>query len=266
MQNMHELMHKANDIYTNILNDLVSSLNPVSLAEMDSVKLMDRTDSKFVLSFNELAPILHDIADQYRILTINKTRLFSYRTDYFDTPELSMFADHHNGKLNRFKIRQREYIESNIRFLEVKFKSNKGRVIKDRIEKSFMDQRAFSGFVTGHTPYDPNKLDIILTNQFNRFTLVNLKIKERVTVDFNLVFSDMKHATTLNGLVIIEIKQSHFNTQSPIYKALKQHHIRKESVSKYCLGVSLLSRHPKLNNFKKTLNIVNKLSHVEISA
>ena len=116
----------------------------------------------------------------------------SYRTDYFDTPELSMYTDHHNGKLNRFKIRQREYVESNIRFVEVKYKSNKGRVIKDRIEKSYKDQVAFKGFINSHTPYDPNALSVILTNRFNRLTLVNLKLQERVTLDFNLSFSNMQ--------------------------------------------------------------------------
>jgi hypothetical protein len=259
-------MSKRNELYINAVNELVKDLKPVSLSEMDCVKLMDRTDSKFVLSFDSLLPVLKQLPNQYRILTINKIRIFNYRTDYFDTPELSMYTDHHNGKLNRFKIRQREYVESNIRFLEVKYKSNKGRVIKDRIEKSFRDQPAFTGFVTGHTPYDPRQLSVILTNRFNRITLVNLKLKERVTLDFNLSFSDEKQNAELSGLVIIEIKQNRLNMQSPVFKMLKEYGVRRESISKYCLGVSVLNRHHKLNNFKKTVNLINQLSHVEISA
>ena len=41
---------------------------------------------------------------------------------------------HQNKKLNRYKIRQREYLISDISFFEIKFKSNKGRTIKKRIK------------------------------------------------------------------------------------------------------------------------------------
>ncbi len=263
---MHALTPKQTELYTNKIDELVKDLQPVSLSEMDGVKLMDRTDSKFILAFDNLIPVLKNLSDQYRILTINKLRVFNYRTDYFDTPELSMYTDHHNGKLNRFKIRQREYVESNIRFVEVKYKSNKGRVIKDRIEKSCKDQVAFKGFISSHTPYDPNALSVILTNRFNRLTLVNLKLQERVTLDFNLSFTDENHMARLNGLAIIEIKQNRLNMQSPVFKSLKECCIRRQSMSKYCIGVSLLNRHYKLNNFKKTVNLINQLSHVEISA
>lgn len=266
MQNMHALTPNQNELYTNKIHELVKDLQPISLSEMDGVKLMDRTDSKFVLAFDSLLPVLKNLSGQYRILTINKLRVFSYRTDYFDTPELSMYIDHHNGKLNRFKIRQREYVESNIRFVEVKYKSNKGRVIKDRIEKSYKDQVAFKGFIGSHTPYDPNELSVILTNRFNRITLVNLKLKERVTLDFNLSFTDEHQMARLNGLAIIEIKQNRLNMHSPVFKSLKECCIRRQSMSKYCIGVSLLHRHYKYNNFKRTVNLINQLSHVELSA
>jgi hypothetical protein len=177
-----------------------------------------------------------------------------------------MYSDHHNGKLNRFKIRQREYVESNLKFLEVKFKSNKGRVIKDRIEKSADDVKSFSRFVNNHTPYNPENLSMIIVNWFNRFTLVDNLMKERVTVDFDLMFSDQTNHVFLDGLVIIEVKQGKGSKKSIIFNALKSSGIHSGSISKYCLGVSLLKRHHKCNNFKQTINTVNKLSHVEISA
>ena len=45
-----------------------------------------------------------------------------------------MFHNHHNGKLNRYKIRFRDYINTKNSFLEVKFKTNKGETIKSRQE------------------------------------------------------------------------------------------------------------------------------------
>ena len=223
-------------------------------------------DSKFVLPFDKLSPVLKNLSPSYSVLTINDKYIFSYQTDYFDTPGMDMFSDHHNGKQNRYKIRQRAYIESDIRFIEVKFKSNKGRVIKDRIEKTYQDRKDFFGFVKKYTPYDPDSLQIILSNRFNRFTMVDNSFKERVTVDFNLSFSDNKQIAGLNGLVIIEVKQNKNSRQSMIYNALRENSLRPVSFSKYCLGVSLLRRHGKLNNFKQTINLINKLSHVELSA
>jgi len=246
--------------------ELLSGFIPISLSEMDKVKLMDRVDSKFILSFPILAPIIKTLGSRYRVLTINDHKVFNYRTDYFDTSELRMFSDHHNGKLNRYKIRQREYVESKIKFLEVKFKSNKGRVIKDRVEKSLEDPVAFSRFVHKYTPYNPDNLNVILTNTFNRFTLVDNVMQERVTVDFNLSFADESKDIDLKNLVIIEVKQNKNNRNSYIFNVLREFGIRTQSVSKYCLGVSMLKRHSKFNNFKNTIHRINKLNHDELSA
>lgn len=255
-----------NNPYLYTANKWLLEFSPVSLEEMDCVKLMDRTDSKFILPFSKLGSIINAVPNHYRILTIGDTKVFSYRTDYFDTPKLDMFTDHHNGKLNRFKIRQREYIESNLKFLEVKFKSNKGRVIKDRIAEVDVNTNAFNGFVQQHTPYSASELDIKIINRFNRFTMVDNNLQERVTVDFNLSFTNYTRNLHLNGLVIIEVKQHKANKQSLFIKTLKENGIRPTSISKYCLGISMLNQGKKSNNFKKTINAVNKLSHVELSA
>ena len=107
---------------------------PISLEEMDKVSLMNRVDQKFILSFTDLCQIIPQLEAEYRILTICDQNVFTYKTDYYDTPGLNMFTDHHNGKLNRFKIRHREYVESNLEFLEIKFKNNKGKTLKKRVE------------------------------------------------------------------------------------------------------------------------------------
>jgi len=245
-----------------ITHELLLDFPAISLNEMDGVKLMDRTDSKYILPFELLRQILTEINGSYRVLTIGDHRIFSYRTDYFDTPDFSMFTDHHNGKLNRFKIRQREYIESKLRFLEIKFKSNKGRVIKDRIRQDQPDGNAFKGFISKHTPYNPAHLNRTVINNFNRFTLVDNQLKERVTTDFNIDFSDGIRQASLNGLVIIEVKQDRVNKESYIFKILKKYSVRPTSVSKYCVGISLLGTQ-KANNFKKIIMKINKISHVE---
>jgi hypothetical protein len=245
---------------------MVSQFSPISLDEMDAVKLMDRIDMKFILPFEQFTGILPQLAQNYKVLTIDDNRVFSYQTDYYDTPDLNMFYDHHNGRLTRFKIRHREYVESRLGFLEVKFRSNKGRIIKQRIKYQNPNEQSFAGFIEKHTPYNPGKLACTVVNQFNRFTLVDHKLLERVTMDFNISFTDKKRNISLNGLVIIEIKQARADKGSLFYQALKKNNVRPSSVSKYCVGISLLNDKSKSNNFKPTLLQINKFSHVEFTA
>jgi hypothetical protein len=136
-------------------------------------------------------------------------------------------------------------------------------VIKQRIEDNITDKHAFSAFVTKHTPYDPSKLQCAVTTQFNRFTLVEKRMRERVTTDFNLSFSDSTNCISLNGLVVIELKQEQTDKDSILCKVLRKYAIRPSSISKYCIGISLLNEKAKANNFKKIIKQINKISHVE---
>lgn len=252
--------------YLQSVRSIVDQFDPISLDEMDAVKLMDRMDMKFILPFEQFTGLLPQVAQNYKVLTIGNNQVFSYQTDYYDTPDLNMFYDHHNGRLTRFKIRHREYIESRLGFLEIKFRSNKGRILKQRIKYQNQNEQSFAGFIEKNTPYNPGKLACTVINNFNRFTLVDRSMKERVTADFNISFTDKSRTISLNGLVIIEIKQARSDKTSLIYQALKRHNIRPTSISKYCVGVSLLNDKSKNNNFKHTLLQINKFSHVEFTA
>jgi len=248
------------------VRSMVSLVDPVSLDEMDTVKLMDRIDMKFILPFEQFTYIFPQLARNYNVLTIDGNRVFSYQTDYFDTPGLNMFYDHHNGRLTRFKVRHREYIESKIGFLEVKFRTNKGRILKERIRYQNNNDQAFAGFIEEYTPYNPGILSRTVLNHFNRFTLVDKGMHERVTVDFNISYTGKQGNISLTELVIVEIKQARADKSSLFYQALKGNNIRPSSISKYCIGVCLLSENPKNNNFKPVLLQINKLSHVEFTA
>ena len=56
--------------------------------------------------------ILENISSEYFCLEIEGKRSFTYQTEYFDTIDNLLFKNHQNGKLNRYKIRFRDYIES----------------------------------------------------------------------------------------------------------------------------------------------------------
>ena len=102
---------------------------------MDSVKLMDRTDTKFVFNIDILPAVLNEAKVFYKILDVEGNRISRYKTLYFDTQDFDLYNKHHSGKLNRYKVRHRTYVESSLGFLEVKFKNNKGRTLKTRIKE-----------------------------------------------------------------------------------------------------------------------------------
>jgi hypothetical protein len=246
----------------NMVKRSVADFRSISLQEMDSVSLMNRVDKKYILSFQDLVQIIPLIQPDYKILTINEQKVFTYKTDYYDTPGLSMFTDHHNGKMNRFKIRHRKYIESNLEFLEIKFKNNKGKTLKKRIASPHFHSEPAHHLITELTPYNPVALDRKITTFFNRFTLVDNRLTERVTIDFNILFTEDNQDIRLDKLAIIEIKQEKQTAESSMYYLLKEKTIRPCSLSKYCIGLTLMNHLPKSNIFKDTIRKINRINHV----
>ena len=241
----------------------LSKFTPISLAEMDSVKLMNRIDTKYVVSANRLADLLDEAKDNYRILEIDKQRELLYRTTYFDTEDCKMYTAHQNGKLNRFKIRTREYVVSNIHFLEVKFKNNKGRTLKERVKRvegalTFKDDE--SDFLEEAAPFSVDDLTPKLWNKFTRLTLVHNTAQERITVDFNLSFKNEKgKEIELPKLSIIEVKQDKYTADSDFLQILKRNQIYEMRLSKYCVGSAFLNPELKYNRFKEKLMTIDKL-------
>lgn len=246
----------------NNLENQLQQFEPITLVEMDNVSLMNRTDMKFVLEINFLPIVLDAIQPFYKSLEINGKRFFNYKTDYFDTNDFQMFTAHSNGKQNRFKVRYREYLGSNLSFLEVKFKNNKGRTLKSRISSWFGNEfinPVDVDFLQEKTPFSHHQLQHALTNEFTRITLVNKKDKERLTVDFSLRFKKENISKRLPNLVIIEVKQEEMNINSKVVQVLRKHGIRQASFSKYVSGAILLNKRLKYNQFKTNMRFLNKI-------
>ena len=92
----------------------LSSFDKISLDEMNGVSLMKRVDTKFILSESQLLKVFSKIQKDYKVLEIDNERLMQYSTLYFDTQNKKCFKEHHNGKLNRYKIRMRKYLVSDL--------------------------------------------------------------------------------------------------------------------------------------------------------
>ena len=246
----------------NSIIDTLSFFQPITLKEMDGVSLMNRTDTKFVFEASLLPEILKEANTFYKILEISNRRYADYKTDYFDSLDYGLYNNHHNSKLNRYKIRYREYIGSDLSFLEVKFKNNKGKTLKSRIN-SWVNSKNISDsdndFLREKTPYDREKLMHILTNNFSRITLVSKTDKERLTIDFSLQFLKEGKLKQLGNLAIAEVKQENVNRDSEIMSILKNNQIREASFSKYATGAALLNPDLKYNKFKKNFLYLNKI-------
>ncbi|PQJ76306.1 polyphosphate polymerase domain-containing protein [Polaribacter glomeratus] len=243
------------------LKSVIHQFDSVSLNEMNSVALMKRTDTKFIVNISYLTSILKELQKSYRVLEIKDKRIMDYMSLYLDTPEFKFYHDHHNGIVNRTKIRQRKYVDSNLTFLEIKQKNGKGETKKSRIKlKDFEADLSTSSkdFIFKITRQN-FELKPSLWNRFNRITLVNLEDKERATIDLKLTYSSDNTEKSYENLVVIEVKQSKFDRTATIVKVLKKFNYLPYSISKYCIGVTHIYPNLKQNLFKNKLLKINKI-------
>jgi hypothetical protein len=248
----------------NEINTLLNAFEPITLQEMDGVILMNRIDTKFAFTMSELTLLLPLLANHYRILTIEGTNAPHYESLYFDDDRFSFFKDHHNGKRNRFKVRIRKYVESNLFFLEVKHKF-KGRTDKKRIATNQFNEvlpESDLSFVQNELCANKNLVPI-MWNSFQRITLVSKITIERITFDFNILFEKDGVKKSFEHLVIAELKQEDLDRNSPFYQIMKKRQIRPYRLSKYCLGSMEIYGEEKLkfNRFKKKLLYLKKINH-----
>lgn len=243
------------------LNAILADFSPITLKEMDSVKLMDRTDTKYVFTFQQLPIFLEQLKSDYRILTVEGNRISRYESLYFDTKNFDLYHCHHRRKPSRFKIRFRKYVESNLHFFEVKFKNNKGRTIKSRVKQKEIDgsiKDAAALLLKDKTPLESSNLEAKIWVNYSRITFVNKFSPERVTIDIELTFKNDEQIKTIHNLVIAEVKQDKA-LSSAFIKLMKKYHVREGSISKYCYGVISLFNKIKHNNFKPNLNLLKKI-------
>jgi|ERR1035437_4697884 hypothetical protein len=245
--------------------EAIKQFDPITLAEMDGVKLMNRTDTKYVFSADYLPVILEEMSAYYRLLEINDLRLHRYESLYFDTPDFQFFSKHQAGKQNRYKLRFRRYVDSgNLSYFEIKFKNNKGRTMKERVKVNEINS-TISGnaeeFLKKTTPFDATMFEPKLWANYSRMTFVNKFSEERLTMDVNLqIIEPDSNNSSIQFLkmVIAEVKQYKMNHSSPFIRLVRQQNIRAGGISKYCFGVIALNNQIKKNNFKPVVRFIDK--------
>lgn len=239
-----------------VLEDIravLAEFAPISLDQMENVKLLDRMDTKFLTTEEHLLEILESVRDDYRVLTHCGVQAHLYHTQYFDTPDRLLYMVHHNDHRDRYKVRARAYLDSGVVFLEVKHKTPKRRTIKQRMPIDAIPmilEGEHARFVDAFSPVQPQILEPVIWNMFHRITLVSKTRRERLTVDVGLRYGWAGREGELPGIAVIEVKQPKFSIQSDFVQQLRRRHIWRMGFSKYCAGMSEIYPHLKANRFK----------------
>lgn len=241
------------------IKTIFNQFETISLKETEPVNLTDRIESKYVFNSSLLSSILQDAKSDHKLVENNGIKLNSYLNEYYDTPDFKLYYSHHNGKLNRYKVRRRCYIDDQINYLEIKERLNNGRTVKKRfITKGDEVTKEEFAVLKTFLPNEFQHLQPIIKITYNRITLINKKLNERITIDLNTKANYKNKTFSFNNLVIAEVKQKN-QVNSSFIELLKNKGFKKISISKYCFALSNLAEAIRTNNFKQTNSIINKL-------
>lgn len=257
------------------LQKAIMNFEPITLAEMENVKLMERVDSKYVFSSEQLPSILDAMSSSYRVLEINNTRLHRYESLYYDTKDFQLFKRHQLGRLNRWKLRFRKYVDSGgLTFFEIKFKNSKERTIKNRVkmkEVGNVIEGKAQDFLKEITPFAPEHFEPKMWVNYSRMTLVNKFMEERLTIDTDLHFKKafpdgQVMEARFPGMVIAEAKRGKASSVSEFIRMVRLNGIRESGISKYCFGVYNLFDSVKKNNFKPRVRFIHKMAGLKLAS
>lgn len=232
---------------TETMASVLAAMHSTDLDALDSVQLMRRFDTKYVVPETWLPALYEVMAPHAHVLEVNGHRSSEYENLYFELPEDQFLQDHLRGKARRMKVRQRHYRSNGVVFLEVKQRLPGGRTVKDRMKRELENDAPLSpeevSFLEQFMP-SAKSLEPCLNGAFERTTLVDFNRKERITVDRGLTTGLVGRtlAPLIEGLAVIEVKQPRPDRYSPVQKWLRSQDERKGLVgrrtrmSKYTVG------------------------------
>jgi len=249
---------KTTDVDTLTL-EWLTAYEPITLAEMNETKLLDRLEVKYVFPQSLLPTVLAELVDTHWAFVAAGLPWSRNRTLYLDTDDMALYMRHHAGARGRYKIRTREYVDSHLTFLEVKHKVGPSRTVKRRIPlagpTTDLTGQATT-FLAEACPYPARELKPKVSSYATRITLVSKERPERVTLDGDLAFSSDDALVMLPGIIVAEVKYQGRRGASEFMQLMHRHHIRETDFSKYCVGVSLFYPDVKHNRFKATQRLV----------
>jgi hypothetical protein len=231
-----------------VADELVARFEAIPLAELtERAGLLTRVDRKYLLPAAELPVVLAGLPGDVRVLEIDARRRFGYRSDYFDTPGLDSYHGAARRRRRRFKLRLRSYLDTDLRFLEVKTRGARGTTVKQRFPyarergpwETADTELAVAALGAAGVPDVGRRFDLTLTTEYDRVTLFLASTGSRVTVDRHLTWAlPDGTAMSLPGRVIVETKSG--RSTSPVDRLLWSLGHRPCPISKYATGLAAL--------------------------
>ena len=249
---------------------MLKEFDAISLDETNRLaKMLSRTENKYILSYEQFGALLVLIRKDYAVLDIDGRNEFQYASCYYDD-NFSCYKEHHQSRRQRFKVRTREYLNSGLKFFEIKLKGLRGRTEKYRTDcDTFLMPSIQGSYLTMlNEVYSKNyrkemRFNLVpsLVVNYSRCTFVALKGGERVTVDFDLGFNRPYEARGAiqvgRDFLIVETKS--VDGRGAADAALKEVGVRKVSkCSKYCIGANLTGQVSQNNQFLRNIKHAQK--------
>ena len=251
----------------------------IGLDAIESVALMDRFDSKYVVPEAWLTHLVVAMKE-HQVLTIDDHVTTTYNNLYFDTDEGQCLEDHTRGRNVRFKVRIRHYDNTGVAFLEVKLRDAHSKTTKHRVVRS--NATAWDApltndewsFLATHIPHATD-LKPCLQSSFERFTLAHLADGERITFDRNLAFKvpeldaslDRHWVRPVPHLAVVEWKQHRVNHQGQLIQAIRAQEGRRGPLgrtlrlSKFVLGHAHINPDRSVRSYRSALRDIARAEH-----
>jgi len=225
--------------------------------------LLRRVDTKLLLDPDRIAAVIAALRPSHAVLRLpSGGAIATYRSLYFDTPDLACFHDHRRGRRIRHKVRIRHYPDRAVSFLELKTRRSEHLTFKRRIEIPY-----------GHGRLDPAGRDLLpehlgpsaddlrpqLWIDYRRITLIGMAICERVTIDLDVTVTTLAGTRTeLCTAAVLEIKQDRYTTDTPAMRAVATAGARAGCPSKYIAAIAATRPGVRCNRLLPTLRSVER--------
>ncbi|MFI2431436.1 VTC domain-containing protein [Streptomyces sp. NPDC018693] len=227
----------------------VTALRPIGLDELVArAELLTRIDRKYLLPSADLPFLLGGLDEDVRVLEIDGRRAFGYRSQYFDTPDLTGYLGAARSRRRRFKLRVRTYLDTGARYFEVKTRGPRGATVKQRVpyegdeHRLSHGAREFADETLAGAGIDARGLRFVpaLTTTYRRTTLLLPHDSSRLTIDTGLTWELPGGAGTIRTpeRVIVETKSGRAGSGADRLLWSLKH--RPCAVSKYGTGLAAL--------------------------
>ena len=242
----------------------LETFHTIPLATLDAkASMLTRLDNKYIVRGAISTLGIKKLRESFDVLKIKDLISFGYHSIYFDSKKIC-FNEYTQGKRQRFKARTRVYQDSdNLAFFEVKL-SGKGQTDKFRVRCESNEHgiltTEFLMFIKDkyreqYKKEFPYELTPSVSTSYKRITLVAKNGGERLTIDYDIVFTvDKKEIVLPKNLAIFETKSKNGNGISD--KILRQEHIKTVvACSKFGLAMVLSG---KVSRYNKFLPVIKK--------